>query len=351
MSNVSLVDDYTGDEKIHTFTDVYFRTSVSRVLKWQTQVAVKDNKIINISNKIFSFFTFVWKHPQFQEYFEDIRTNYNSLLITQEGCIVVEEPVFQFFDLESVCGSGHSYDVMFHFLYAYCYANLICKLLVPKSENMYYQRTLQLIRDEFGVSFYEIDPEKTYLFKEFSCVRGYQNVYFHHVKEFINKRLIQPIVKRFEAEGRPFYSTVAKMKFHNNPHIFWPREVFEKTAYFDEFCKEKKILNLDEEFTEQEKIYYLNKADRIMVCWGSTFFINITYYVANHESKFISVIFHKTLDSENGYIHTISPGFYRLALDGFCGGYQNQLYTKFTFHGELIHGISNIDDALIQTKI
>jgi hypothetical protein len=352
IQKVNFVDDYSQPEKSKTFTNIYFRTTVARRLKWQTNLAVEreGGQIINTSNKMFSFFSIVHFNPQFQDYHEDLAENYSAILNEpSENVIVVDEPVYQFFDLESVCGSGHSYDVTFHLLYRFFTDGHKCSLLIPESDNIYFQRMIKLIEDEFNVTFYIIKPGNTYLFKEFTCVRQYQNVYFPEVKTFINKRLIEPIVKRFDLLNTQNSDTVAKIKFIKNSSIFWPKEVFERTKQYNDLCASGKLLNLDEEFTEQEKIYYLNKASTIIVSWGSTFYINIHYYVADVREKFISVLFHKEIMEERSYIQTKSPGVVLHSLHSNSGNITGHIYDSFLFNGEVIDNLENIDDYLSKT--
>ena len=354
VEKVIFVDDYSQPEKSLTFSNIFFRTTVSRRLKWQTNLAVQmeDRHIINTSNKMFSFFSIVQLNPQFEDYHEDLAENYRCIITTpMSNIIMIDEPVFQFFDLESVWGSGHSYDVSFHLLYRYFKDGHTCKLLIPESDNIYFQRMIKLIEEEFHVQFYVIKPGVTYLFKQFTCVRQYQNVYFPEVKEFVNKHLIDPIVKRFDEEKKPYHDIVAKIKFHKNSSVFWPKEVFTKTQKYNELCESKKLLDMDERFTEQEKIFYLNKASTILVSWGSTFYINIHYYVADIQTKFVSVLFHKEIMAERCYIQTASPGFIVHSLHGNSGSITDHIYDSFVFRGEVIDNIDAIDDYLLQTTL
>ena len=354
VEKVMFVDNYSQPEKSMTFSNIFFRTTVSRRLKWQTNLAVQmeDRRIINTSNKMFSFFSIVQLNPQFEDYHEDLAKNYSSILHeSSEKVIIIEEPVYQFFDYESVCGAGHSYDVSFHLLYRYFADGHTCKLLIPESDNMYFQRMINLIKDEFHVQFYVIQPGVTYFCKQFTCVRQYQNVFFREVKDFINMRLINPIVKRFEEKKTPYHDIVAKIKFHKNSFIYCQKEVFAKTQKYNELCESKKLLDMDEGFTEQEKIFYLNKASTILVSWGSTFYINIHYYVADIQTKFVSILFHKEKMAEQCYIQTTSPGFIVHSLHSNSGSITDHIYDSFTFRGEIIDNLDSIDDYLLQTRL
>ena len=111
------VDNYNGDVKVHTFNDVLFRTEVcENFYNFHTPIAVKDEKIISISNKQLSFLIHRYRHYIGDNYGQKLQQTYHNLINNRE-IITIEEPVFHFFDYESISGTGHSYDLMFYLLY------------------------------------------------------------------------------------------------------------------------------------------------------------------------------------------------------------------------------------------
>src|SRR3989338_8159978 len=91
-SDVDIVDDYTHEAEIFEYEEVMFRTNkvtdatnISSSL-WYTLIATYKEKIIN--------------------------------------------PVYLFYDYESVTGTGHSFDLMFYLLYMFFEKNVKAKFLI-----------------------------------------------------------------------------------------------------------------------------------------------------------------------------------------------------------------------------
>lgn len=52
---VNFVDNYDTPIRVHTYTNVKFRTENSNFLNFYTPVGISDNKIISITNRQLSF--------------------------------------------------------------------------------------------------------------------------------------------------------------------------------------------------------------------------------------------------------------------------------------------------------
>ena len=191
------VDNYNNSPLVHNFSNVIFRTHISSFMNFFTPIGVCNNKIISLTNKQLSFLVEKYNHFLGNEYAIELKNTYDKIKSSPySDLITINEDVFQFFDYESINGTGHSYDLMFYLLYKYKTNNLKSKLLVVESNNKYYNSTLELIKKYFNVEYIYIQPHKTYLFKNFSCVRSYQNIFFNEVKTFIDENLIKPIINK-----------------------------------------------------------------------------------------------------------------------------------------------------------
>jgi hypothetical protein len=348
------IDNYNNDISLFNFTDIKFRTYNSNYINFQVQLGItNDNKIISITNKQLSFLIQKYHHFLGHEYAINLKKNYEILKNEEEqNIIIVNEPVFQFFDYESVGSTGHMYDLMFHLLHYYKTNNLTSKLLVVESNNMYYNNLLSLIKSYFNVEYFYIKENKTYLFKHFSCVRSYQNIFFNQVKTFINKYLIEPIINKYDNLNEPYYNDIIKLKYQNPNNIDRTNSCFKKTELFLNFCKNRNIFDLNYiDNNEELKIYILNKANIIRIYFSSPYFININYYLQNTNNKFISIIFHSNNISDSNLFTQQDDIISQNMPPNYCGNITDQVYNNYKFKGEIIHNITNIDEYISRTTI
>jgi hypothetical protein len=349
-NDVLYVDDYQDTNvKLNMFKNIKFRTNNSNYLNFQTQLGINnDNKIISTSNKQLSYLVQKYEHFLGEEYANELKKNYELLKNTRsDEVIIIEDEVFQFFDYESVSSTGHSYDLIFYLLYYYCEFNLKCKLLVLESNNKYYNSLLELIEKYYNIEFIFIKENKSYLFKKFICIKTYQNVLFNNVKTFINNTLIQKIIDNYDNQNFKYYNNIIKIKYQNkNSRInrsFYKNEelelFIEKNNYYD-------LNNIDD--NEELKIYYLNKAKNIIIDWGSSYYININYYLLNSQCKNICVIFHKDIMSERNNLHESDNIIYQHLSRHYFPGVQTDMnyYSNFTCRGKIIDNISDVNQLL-----
>lgn len=341
VHDVNYVDSYEGPVRLHTFSNMRFRTQLASQHSFQIPLGIHNSKIINITNKQLSFLIQQTNHHIYDNYSAELLGVYNNLRANPNEDIQIDEPVFYFFDYESVSGTVHSYDCMFYLLYMYCNWKFNCRLLVVKSNNVYYNTTLALIKKYFNVDFLYIEPNKNYNFKEFHCIRNYVNVLFHEVKNFVNERLIDPVMKKFE--GKEYYKNVCKIKY-GNPNDAHSGYNFSRTEKFNTLCKTYDVYDISNIEDEEYKIYLLNKAENIIVSWGSIYYINIVYYLRNHQDHFISVLFHKNLMAERSFLQN---GYQNIGHH--CGKCTNQVYTSLHINCEIIDNMTSLDQFVDQT--
>ena len=349
---ITHVDDYEGQIIIYNFKNVLFRTQISRILNFHTPLGVtEDKKIISITNKQLSFLINKYVHFISNEYAEELKNTYKNIINANYNEIINEE-VFLFFDYESISGTGHSYDLMFYLIYIYKLNNLNCKLLVVKSENKYYNSTLTLIKNLLKIEYIFIDPDKTYLIKNFNCARSYQNVFFNEVKEFINKNIIDPIIEHYDKLNTKFYKNIIKLKYANSSTLCRDNDNFLKTISFEKFLASNDVFDLNSIDDDSElKIYLLNKAETITVNWGSTYIININYHLKNTIKKKISVVIHKNIGS-TVMLQPISNNIFKQHMPScYCANIMDQVYNIYEFEGEVLTNVLDIDDYISRTKI
>lgn len=349
-NSINFVDNYDTPICIHTFTDVTFRTENSNYLNFYTSVGMCNNKIISITNKQFSFLVQKYIHFLGDQYAYSLQTTCQNIINTPISNIIkITEPVFLFFDYESINGTGHSYDLMFYLLYHYISNNCSAKLLVVKTDNNYYNITLSLIQKYFNIEYLYINENTTYMFSHFLCVRTYQNILFNNVKEFINKYLIQKIIDKYDQTNSVFFDSVIKIK-PNNSNNLNSHSVNIPTHNFRLFCKNKNIFDLNT-VDEDYKIYLLNKATNIIVSGSSNYYININYYLNTTVNKFISIIYNENMRHESDRMFVYNGKYYTQHMPGhYCANIIDQIYNSWTFYGESVI-IKNLDDYVVNTKL
>lgn len=350
------VDNYDNlDIKINLFNNIKFRTYNSNYLNFQTQIGINtDNKIISSTNKQLSYLIQKWHHFLGDDYAIQLKNNFETLKNTNlDDFTIIEEQVFQFFDYESVSSTGHSFDLMFYLLYYYNNLNLGCKLLVVESNNKYYNSLLNLIKTYYNIEFLYIKEHTSYLFKKFMCIKTYQNVLFNHVKTFINDTLITNIINKYDKENIKYFDNVIKIKYNNNNTNLTNRfnQTFNKTDKLDLFIEKNKYFDLNNiDYNEELKIYYLNKSKNIIIDWGSSYYININYYLLNTNNKFINIIFHTNIMGERNFLINDNLIVKQQLPDVFYTGVSEDcnIFSNFTFTGKIIDNISDINELLVK---
>ena len=341
------IDDYNDEIKIFKLNNITFRTCKSDFYNFQLQLGMTDNKkIISITNRQLSYLVQKYHHNIGPKYAVDLGNHYETLKNEKENVLIMDE-VFQFFDYDSVNGVAHSFDLMFYLLYHYKTNNLTSKLLVVYDDNKYYNRLLELIKQYFDVEFFFIHPNKTYMFKNFNCVRTYQNIFFNYVKKFININLIEPIIQKHDKLNTQYYDNVIKLHFNNSGNIRNGAESLNKTPKFEIFCKKNNIFDLSSIFNEELKIYLLNKSRKITIDWGSNYYININYYLLHTNDKFISLISSTYMMPDRKV--TINANNMIQQYMNSCHCPENpadNIYNNFIFQGEMHDNIDNIDDYI-----
>jgi len=332
------VDDYRGEERLHTFTDVGFRTQPSSQHGFFTPIGVINGKIISITNKQTSFLINEYSHDIGDWYSRELIDTYNAL---QRGSLTpINETLFYFVDYDCANGWAHSFDHMIHLAYIYVKWNLSCKLLVIRCDNVYYNQTLALLSKYLGFNYVYAEPNTNYSLRRVICTRAYSNILFPHVKEFMNERIIDPIMKVYE--GTPYFDSICRLKYHNPNNIDRLATSFQRSIKFEEYCKENSVKDVSDIHDDELRIYLFNKANKITVCWGSAFMINIMYYVKSVDEKYINVLFHRNSMLERVYL--------RNEANGYCmnintaPNFLDQLYCTFRFKGKVYDNLDTLED-------
>lgn len=354
--DVWIADDYTGPIQTYTFNDVLFAYDCYDQYNWLIPMAIKENKVINITNKKFSFHPIEMKSHD-SRYRNAAETLFQSIPKDSPTNIVdVSGAVFQFFDYESSTSTSHSVDFLTHALYFYFQGNHSpAKLLIPATAHASCIRFLDLLKRWFPISYFVVQPPVWYRFQHFSCVRSYLNVHLPEVKGFFTRNLLEPIVQSCSVLPSP--QIVARIK-RATPGTQTPGSAFPPSESFAAFCKKYEILELDDEIPEELKIYYLNKADCIYVSWGSIYYIYINYYLISAKTKQIGVLFHTSMMGERQFllandspIYSDGLGIYHQCIAHNCGSLTDQLYNLFSFQGEVLHNLESLDEVVKKTRL
>jgi len=337
-NNILDVHDYSSKSEIKKFESVRFRIQNSMHLNFHTPIGIYNTKIISITNKQLSFLPAVLGHFLGDQYAGKLQDTYNNLISNTADDIIINDHVLQFIDYESISGTGHSYDLMFYILFMYKQYSLPLKLLVVKSDNRYYNDTLQLIRKYFDIEYIYIETDRNYIIENLYCCQTYQNVFFNEVKQFINDYLIIPIINKYDMLNSKSYTTVYNIKQAGIDNInSITNTTYIYTPLFQISCNKNYWYNLKLEDTDYI-IYLINKASNIIITWGSTFYININYYLLSSNNKFISLVFHPSVNCERSFFVNVDNNIIGQYMPEWATGnlLRNQVYTTFKFNGEII---------------
>jgi hypothetical protein len=341
-SDIHVIDDYSGPEKIHRIENIKMKLKVHDEYGFISFLALQDNKIINICNKHMYYFPEVVKSLSGHKYLLELHDLYINL--KEEPIIeTIDKCVFQFFDYESVTGTGHSFDLMMYLLYIYKANGLTCKLLIPNSSNIHFRKTCMLLKEYCGVEFLEIENNKVYHFTSYICARTYLNILFNDVKKFVNNTLITPIIKKYDALNIPTFDSVARIKSGLAYTTNLSDTSFHLTEQFLSYCEKNRIYIIDTDLPEDLKIYYINKASNITVCWGSIFYIYIDYYLMSTENKYIKVLYHKNIMSERKFLLSLGNSTYMQTMLKYSP-VSNQVYNTLTFKGDIVEDLTSLDN-------
>ena len=297
---ISIVDDYTGDAKIHSLENVKFCYAPEGSSWTVHPVAVHDNKIVNISHKCLSYFSII--NPPYTHGELLIRNVYNHLQ-TPGDFEVVEEPVFQFFDCFPYA-PVHNLDDMYNLLYLHQKNNLNCKLLVPDTDNFYFNQSLFSLAKHFGLQYMKLKPTVKYLFKDFKCARQY-----HWAQSDALKWLYENYIKKIcrEYEGYPTHDNISILKIAHKTNASTV-DVFQMTDSYEKLEKEKNVFNVNTLRDDLEyKIYVVNNAKNIIASFESPYKVNIHKHCYDTSNKKFMVI---------------------------NGGYTRDIYSQFIPQGE-----------------
>jgi hypothetical protein len=233
-----ILDNYREKQKLYTLNDIKYKFKPSNGSYISCLGINNDNKIINITNKILSYFTILNYLITFD--LPNILNTYNELVNSNEY-ITIDEDIFLLIDCFPNA-SFHHLDDIYNLLYFYKKSNLSCKLAVIKTDNFFYNLSLKSLKKYFNLEYIYIEPDKNYLFKKMLFTRQYHWLQ-KEAKEFIDKEYIGKIMKEYK--GKPFFDNVSIIKYIDKDNVS-TYDTFTISDIFNKFSKEKNIIDLNQ---------------------------------------------------------------------------------------------------------
>ena len=297
VDNMNIADDYFQNEIIHSFRNVRFKV-VNESISWvKLQLGLDENgKLINISNKLTSYFTLHNYSPYFKysifNLMNDLRNNFSEPTI-------VEEEVFLFFDCFPYA-SQHNLDDIYNLLYQYKTNGETCKLLVLKSDNFFYNQTLLSLKKHFDLQYFYLDIGKNYHFEKIKFARPYHWIQ-NRPLDFIKKNYIKAILE--EHKGQKCYDNIYFLKTKQGVNCS-NVDTFEMTDSFLKLMKEKSFFSANSLIDDLEyKIYVVNSSKNIIINMESTFLINIYKHCFDTTNKNFLILNGGNTTTENMLKH------------------------------------------------
>ena len=280
---VNIIDNYRNEQKLFILESIRykFRSSGSFVISC-LGIDI-NNKIINITNKILSYFSIMNYLPSMD--LHNIIETYNEL-VTDINYEIVEEEVFLCIDCFPFA-PVHNLDDIYNLLYFYKKNNLKCKLAVIKTDNFYYNQSLISLQKYFKLEYIYLEFNKNYLFKKLLCTRQYHWLQ-KEAHEFIRKEYIEKIIEN--NKDKPYFKNLSILKYET-PHNVSNLDTFSKSEIYDNFCETKNIIDLNLYNNDLEyKIYLINKAEKIITGYLSPYNVNIYKHCSDFTNKEIILI-------------------------------------------------------------
>jgi hypothetical protein len=327
VDSVKIVDDYTEKEQqVFEFNDVKFKVTHEAPNSFTVNpvALTKDNKIINISHKAFSYFALLDYYLDHQQIIE----NSNDLL-NNNNFEYIEEEVFMFFDCFPYA-AVHNTDDMYNLLYFYKKNNLKCKLLVLKTDNFFYNQTIESLKNVFKLEYIYLDLGKKYIFKNFKCTRQYHWIQDEALK-FIKDKYIKKICDEFNHEKKDNVSLLKIMENENASN--W--DYVHVTDKFKLHMQKENFYDLNLLKNDlHKKIYLINNSKKILITYLSPFNINVYKHCIDYSDKIINII-HPS-NSHN------SPIYEQFKIIDGC----TYEYYGLKINAKIFDNISNLDVIL-----
>lgn len=261
---VNIIDNYRDEQKLFILENIRYKFRSSGGFVISCLGIDENNKIINITNKILSYFP-IMNYLQSMDLYNIIQT-YNELN-TETKYEVIEEDIFLFIDCFPFA-PVHNLDDIYNLLYFYKKNNLKCKLAVIKTDNFFYNQSLISLQKYFNLEYLYLEFNKNYLFKKLLCTRQYHWLQ-KEAHEFIRKEYIDKIVEDYK--DKPYFKNLSIIKYVK-PENISTLDTFSNSEIYDDFCKTKNIIDLNIYNNDLEyKIYLINKAEKIITGYLSPY--------------------------------------------------------------------------------
>lgn len=342
-STIEVNDDYSGPTQLHRLENILFQFGRCQEMNFLTNIGIKDNKIQSILGKQFYYVPEKFGGGSGVLYSKDLFDVYTNIKSAEESAVEhIEDSVFYCIDYETGNGTGHMYDTFFYLLYFYKKNSLSCPFLIPDIQHHFFNSLCNLLTEYYGIRFIRCKANTTYKLKEVYCVRTYLNIFFPEVKEFINSTLIKQVLEKYK--GLNSYDMIMRLKIQSTQDVVRKSSLFPSSDRIQGIRENNSILLIDENMPEDLKIFYINTAKNIVVCWGSIYYIYIDYYLASTYGKKIIVLFHKDMMPERPSL--ISIGSRHFQRMNHAPSHISQVYNTLFFEGEIIDNLETLDSFL-----
>ena len=137
----------------------------------------------------------------------------------------------------------------------------------------------------------------------------------------------------------PFYKNICRIKTYNTLNTDNTSNIFDVDL---KYIEEKKFFNIHDDIEEDYKIYLINKADNLILTFGSIYIIYVYYYSLNRFDKCFTII----SNSDINYIKNIGNNIYKDTIfDAVDIHFTNNIY-KDGFRGNVYSFISDIKSVI-----
>jgi hypothetical protein len=293
--------------EVHIFHDVVLCTELISDGSIVSIVVSRDGKIIDISSKYLSLFL---KHNTFW-----VPGGYGPSFAACLKRVQSETPVQTlssavFYGYDTFIGlPGHHYEDLLNNLATRRLAGMEQRysVLLPHFNNLYYNRSIDLVREHGNASVIWFAPGTIILLKSVAMTQSNDRFLPQTAAWFTATQIVPSVMSKFH--GRPFYDKIAILKVNGNGSRFssTPGRSHSYGQGFLNLLASRNITLIDTSSMAQDEVIYLvTAASYLLTTWGSTLTINYHFFRPDTRNLQVVVLCHPGYHDEWEYLLTSS---------------------------------------------
>ena len=272
-------------------------------------VAMKDNKILDVSSKFLSIFVSgiggdyypIDVGPEMSGIESNIRSE-------SRPSDVVYEPLLWALECFPTMPSLNMDDLL-NILFLYKRYDLKIRWAVPNLNNAAFICFLIFLHQYYNIEFFFVDPDKTYLFNNLTFFQPY-HCCMPETLTFIHSKIVPDVLRLKNTLKEESPSRLALLKLESGKSMNSPARAHAISSERRQLMEAELGLMIIEDIPEDIKICLINNAEYLLLSWGGSFFINYALWTINREHKKVVVLCHSGYKVEYQCFGIEESGYY-----------------------------------------